>query len=379
MYIKEKHLKKREGRYDSDHVEHWKYYNSSGSLSSEGDDVDSREHNRFTGWDIPHFHARMKKGELMAHTPFRSYTCTAASFGSRNVNNSHTVGNYTIYPDWISTEDDLTPHAPPDSQKWIQEAAGAIYSTGWDALTFMAELTSVKTSFQGAVRTFGKLLRKPKGWTKLSLVNGKGDKIPLLNEWLAGRYGWRTMMFDIMDITNMCQTWNDKHELLSERRGTKYSDRSTSSRHVDFTHYSLDIQTQDVVTVGVRGSVNARIDMPKILINPAATAWELLPLSFVVDWFWTVGRSIEAASFAVLETQYAASSGYSISMNRQMATEFTPKATYINGTHSQTGYTLNQLVVRQPSSVPFTPHLACKLNSFKVLDLVALVMQRIRR
>lgn len=377
MYISEKHLKRRWDRYDNDRMAQYVFYNSAGT-PTEGSCMDLREHHRFSGYDIPNFHHRVKSGELLAHTPFRAYQCLANSNGSKDVNGSYTVGNYALYDDWVLTEDDLVANAPNDGSKFVQEAAAAIYSTGWDALTFMAELTELRTLFKGALKTLSKLVL-PRNWKKLSLMSTKDGKMSLIDEWLSGRYGWRCLVFDIIQINDFVSNIHVKRTKFAQRKGTKYSFSTMTDRTIGFTHYDLYLSTQTVYDVSLRGVVNAQINLPKVLINPIATAWELIPLSFVVDWFYTIGKAIEAASFEVLAQRYASSWGYQITGQRTFNTNFSPKATYLSGTHEQTGYSDCKLVVRCPCSVPYTPHLAFRLNEFKVLDLVSLALQRLRR
>lgn len=384
-YITGKNLKKRWDRFDSDTPSDGVWYKE---LKTGGDKTQlsvpgghcARLHQRHVGWSNPNFHRRVKKGELLPHTPYRAYRSEGSTTGSRSLWTNdgalyryYSEGNYVLYDDWILTENDLLPYVPEsaEAQYYIQEAASKIYSNGWDALTFVAELTSVRSMFVDAAK---KLLRLstnlPKFWKKISSTG----------EWLSYRYGWRTLMYDILDINEVITTWDEQRSRFSDKAGTVWSQSVTNVRTVEYAHYYVDIQVVDKASIALRGSVTADVQIPKILANPVATAWELIPFSFVLDWFVSVGTALEAASFEVLQSQYASSWGYHIEMDRNLLAEIGEvKATFQSGNHDQAGSSKASLKVRVPCGVPKVPHLTLKMDSLKVIDLVALILQRFRR
>jgi hypothetical protein len=365
-YIRSSDLKGRRNETISENYTEWYYYTPEHELADSDDQIlSSRNITRFRGFDTPNFHTRLKAGELIPHTPYEYFHSEGQSVGTKNINGHYSVGNYAGFQDWILIEDELRAHVPPTGSEWIQEAAAAIYSSGWDALTFVAELADVKRMFVGAIGTFKKLLSLH-GWKKLSAHD----------EYLSVRYGWRTLMYDIKDINELLAKTKSKREVLSEQRGTKSTTHNVTEVSTSFYYYNINRITTDSITVHTRGSVDALIDVPDVLINPIATAWEVVPLSFVVDWFFTVGRAIEAASFAALEKSYTASYGHKVEIVRGFQTEFTSKDGYESGTHTQNGSSKAVFSVRVPSPVPFSPHFTVKLNEYKVLDLVSLALQR---
>lgn len=380
MYIEGKYLKKRSGRTDVDTNTTVMYYYQDGS----GTPVyqwtlpanTARNHTRFTGWDIPDYHRKLKSGKLLPHTPFHCYRSSGDGNCEREITLTSGRRYYTdpsdVYPGicgWHIHEEDIAAHAPLHGDKYVQEAASRIYSHGWDALTFLAELASIRTMFAGAVKTAANIAR-PKNWKRISATN----------EWLSYRYGWRTLMYDIKDIHQCILNLDEKQTRFSERAGNSYSNSYQTEYFKQYTHYSLEGLTQDAVSVNLRGSVTADISIPKVLINPVATAWELIPFSFVLDWFVSVGKWIEAASFDLLAQAYAASWGYRIDMDRTFQMEIgSTESTFSSGYHNEFGQSLASLTVRVPSSVPPHPHFRLRLDQFKIMDLVGLVWQRHRR
>lgn len=363
-YISSKDLDVRIGNEETENYTDASYHEPDGDVIASGNYLESYHYNRYRGYDTPDFHARLKKGELIPHTPWYYFNNQGSTQGNKAIFDYYSTGNWCQFSEWIIDDSHLAEHVPPQTSDWVQEAAAALYSTGWDGLTFMAELVDIRRLFVGVLDTFGKLLSLH-GWKKLSAAN----------EYLSVRYGWRTLLYDIKDINEMLSKTKADRQILSEKRGTTYSTSVVHEQPYLYTWYSLQVTTKDDITVAERGSVDALIDVPDVLINPMATAWEIVPLSFVVDWFFTIGKAIESTAFLLLQKQYTASAGTMVKMTRSMSThiELHPDAT---GTHSQTGSSEAVLKTRRPCAVPLSPHLTAKLNTLKVLDLVGLVMQR---
>lgn len=376
-YVYEPNLKKRLGSSTADVFEDqtlWRYDvpTQSDVLVSTSNRQVTNEENWKCGWDIPNYHRRVRSGELMPHTPWQRSDWFGSSSGSYNVvssgGTSHwwSPDNWTPYTDWVVTQDQIWSHAPEAYDMYVTEAASKIYSTGHDTLTFLAELASVKRLFVGSAK---KLLtmKIPRNWKEVSC------------DWLSVRYGWRTLMYDITSL-------NDAIRGLSKPKRTRYSERSGKTYHyetsnyteIEKTHYWLDQTVVDKVRVSIRGSVTADIDVPAFQFNPLQTGWELIPFSFVLDWFFNVGRTLSAYSFMTLQKNYAASSGFRVELERSFdSTIGRTKPTYTSGTDDQTGSSVVSLEFRRPCRVPLTPRFILRLNTLKVFDLMALVTQRI--
>ena len=117
------------------------------------------------------------------------------------------------------------------------------------------------------------------------------------------------------------------------------------------------------------------------MANPVATAWELIPFSFVIDWFISVGQAIEAASFDVLEQAYSASTSFLSEMDRTMYTEIVDFDTDVLSRleQYQEGSCNSTYKVRKPCGVSVKPHFTLRIDNLKIADLLALVKQRFRR
>lgn len=322
------------------------------------------------GQDIASFHKLVKQGVLLPHTDFVHVVRKGYGYGHTETSGAKwrtwSVGNIPYFDYWGISEDDLYAHAPGDYKKHAAAAAAKIYTSGHDTLTFLAELSQLKGLF---VETGVKLatMRIPSNWRALS------------SDWLSGRYGWRVLYYDILSLNKAIKNLNNTRKRFSEKVGNTTTTRVTTvpAAPIHSTSCSIAHEVQDIIKVGVHGSVTADIEIADFQFNPLRTAWELIPLSFVIDWFLSIGQSLAAASFMLTASEYTASAGYRVSMTRNYHTNVTVNPGY-GANVSYSGYCNASLEVRTPTSVSLTPHFQVKLDVMKVIDLLALVIQRWR-
>jgi len=335
----------------------------------------SESYHGWNGWDIPSFHRRVKLGELLPHTPYATFNYEGSSSGGVDVTTHTTSSTTRTWTDtarvefsyWRLTVDDCEAHVPSHIEKYAQAAAAKLYSSGFDALTFVAELADVRHLFLNTAETLLKM-RIPKNWKSMS------------NEWLSARYGWRTLFFDFKSLNQAIQKLNEEQKSrLSEKQGTQYSTTQTNAFSQETSYYWLDHVVVDKITTSLRGTVTADITLPAFSFNPFVTAWEVVPLSFVIDWFISVGKAISAASFLAFQSQYSASYGYSVKIERSYHCSIgETKSAFQSGYRFQNGSATATRTVRVPCSVPLTPHFTVNLNPWKILDLLGLIIQRLK-
>jgi hypothetical protein len=126
------------------------------------------------------------------------------------------------------------------------------------------------------------------------------------------------------------------------------------------------------------GAVTADIEVPQFQFNPLQTGWELIPFSFVVDWFLSIGKTLSAMSFLYYQTNYSASYGLQVKVNRTFSLEDEITNPAVSGDRWQTGWSITEMKRRIPCELPYLPHIRFRLDGFKVLDLLALIAQRRR-
>lgn len=342
------------------------------------------------GYKLPDFHRRKNAGELLPMTYYvDAHSFTKQSYGEQWIEFTDSYGTLwrsEVVPNepgsaWLqSFPTSGTPAVPADMfnevnsaiqeytnlEKYVQQAAAKLYGRGWDTLTFLAELHHVLRMFKNALRNF------------LQLLKGRSLH-EITQEWLSTRYGWRVLFYDIKDINEVMENI-DKDQLtrVKERVGENLSWETSIEEPKEYDFGYAMYTLKHTHSYSFRGSIIADFTPSNFQFNPITTAWELMTLSFVIDWFWNVGRALNAISFLALTTKYTAATGvYGSTWREYERTLIAPKVNYSAGLDAKHIVKMD-FKVRYPLSVPFTPFVDVNLNSFKVLDLLALMFQRLK-
>lgn len=324
------------------------------------------------GVNTPDFHKRIKAGELLPYTYFLQYEIEGTNKLSRDTFRGD-CEKYIWQPDhvirldkvpWLvqrSELDDLANEYIGQARDLTQVSLSYIQSNGWDALTFLAELRSTVSLFRSVVKRVISLIRK-----------GKVE-----NLWLEGRYGWRTLIYDIQDINEALASLDDDFKRF-KRHTTKVLDKTTSSVHGwSPMEGTMNATITDSISISYRGSVAADIRPPKVAFNPIVTAWELVTYSFVIDWIFTVGHSLQAISGLITADRVVAAGGVRIIITRDTVAQCSFEDGW-NGTFSGDALSIGTVEMRQPTAVPILPFYNLNLNWLKVADILALLIQAIR-
>jgi len=346
-----------------------------------------------SGRNTPGFHRLRKEGKIIPSTFWEQATIVGSvssgdyyliwSDGFSTAHFWSTAGIASFISEWSFHMLSLMT-SPKDhglevyEQSMVDAAAAKIYTSGWDSLTFLAELHKVVRMFRKLLKNLLRLLSDP-AFRKWVLTHGVRE---LPNAWLEGRYGWRILMYDMIDIQKALQNVDGHRTRFKERSGYSQS-HVKNYTFVDSSHGwgPTTYYLREECKVSVRGSVIADINPPEFAFNPLTTAWELIPFSFVIDWVIDIGRFLESMSFLALATDYAAAGGHKIELTREVThatTAWTPN--WVQSTSLDfRSKCVGQYVQRVPMSVSYFPTINLRLDAFKVMDLVALFLQAIRR
>lgn len=122
------------------------------------------------------------------------------------------------------------------------------------------------------------------------------------NHWLEWRYGWGPMVMDIVSTLSALSKARDNRRFMV--RGSAKSEASSSTNASSTipngtTDYRTDVSHSRLarawVLYEVESQLSAVLNDFGVLDFPS-TAWELIPFSFVVDWFIPVGDWIQAVT-----------------------------------------------------------------------------------
>jgi hypothetical protein len=250
---------------------------------------------------------------------------------------------------------------------YIEAALAALYGSGFDNLTFTAELRSTAALFLNIKRRLiSKLLSvDPKLWA---------------NAWLEGRYGWRTLIYDLKSLQAAYErlSESDQPKVWKQTKGSSFSETSTQSTTSGNAARTTNFTVVTNYNVSVRGYVVSMIRPPTVTNDLGVTAWELVPFSFVVDWFVSIGVNIQALYAASYHSDYQSSLGLYVTGARSVSYSSTTNGAW-TGHCDGNASGFASYTLRSPKKPDFLPQAHLNLNDFKIADLVAILTQRLRR
>jgi hypothetical protein len=139
-----------------------------------------------------------------------------------------------------------------------------------------------------------------KRWLSKQPRKTRGNERRLHSSWLEYRYGWMPLYFDAYGIAKHLSSLSDTKDTWPVRASARWeSDVTTAQVWNAFAWKgTVRIRTTHRYKSMVGGfiTLDRRVDRELVragLTNPLELAWEVLPYSFVVDWFIKVGDYIE--------------------------------------------------------------------------------------
>lgn len=176
-------------------------------------------------------------------------------------------------------------------------AAATSLAEGREAFGMILKRIGSLTSFARAIRKgrFGDAMKSleldPSKRNRARWDRSKGASA----KWLEFHFGWSPMVGDIYDGAKVLTSpWKDGP--VKEGRSARF--RNVYPPPGDFSYGHIDD-----LRYRVRYSAVVRITNPNLyqlsqwgLTNPAEVAWELVPFSFVLDWFTNIGSLLGSMS-----------------------------------------------------------------------------------
>lgn len=234
------------------------------------------------------------------------------------------AGPTPMYETWTESDDlsSLLSRSVPELGSWYknldEEIADMISSTqqqafsdalnAYDLLTELGEIRETLSYLLGKVGGGADLLNKLREKdhdtyrrgrhlnAKQLLKSGDAALRKLGGRWMEYRYAIMPLVYSFKDV----------HKLLNPRGDRYHSERAKGTIDVSTPRVSPGSLSECILyetsgRVVVRSLTKARYDLGSLQrlanavgLNPFRTAWELIPLSFVVDWFINTGDAITA-------------------------------------------------------------------------------------
>jgi hypothetical protein len=170
----------------------------------------------------------------------------------------------------------------------------------------LAEIEQSVRLISGSVSSLLKFTRKLKKFDFVGAGRELGVGLPSSNRlrrtaesfgnnWLAYHFGWEPLVQDIGSaVTQLCKGSPPKRKIRAKGRSVRriyFRETGTS----DPKYFDGDIEDRCLIQALV-SAPNPNLFLLDSLgfINPLSVAWELVPFSFVADWFGNVGQVLDS-------------------------------------------------------------------------------------
>lgn len=222
---------------------------------------------------------------------------------------------------------------------------------------------------------------------KIAQGGSKGAAKEFGNKWLMWIYGVKPTMQSLYELV---QKLNQEAKAGSPLVHIRARGSCIEKKTVRFTTTGFGYQLV-YGSASVDNSVRCQLDIylkaptGKIQtlagytsLNPASIAWELMPFSFVVDWFYNIGGFLRSAETALVYSRNFHSGTVTYSQSKE-SNCITPNPK--GGTVQFTGlsafhvYRVHERQVLNGLPSPKVPRLQAKLGSTRLLNAAALLSQ----
>lgn len=260
----------------------------------------------------------------------------------------------------------------------INSAFQKIYKAELDVPVIIAEATKTLSTLEKRMLSLNKVI----GNIKKLRMNSRSSK-KLATAWLEARYAWSPLISDIRTAINMLAT--DK--IFSPRRTFRGWDDDGSTTSIDVTWSSGDYTYRTVGTLIetriAKAGVLTSIDLPAIelirdygLLGGPGVVWELIPYSFVVDWFVNISGFLGSINPTAVIRSLGSWSTQISEKRFSGIIEVTHVAT---GVMKHLNYSdASQLYVRVPDVRATFFNIDVNINTTRVIDAISLIVRQLR-
>lgn len=281
---------------------------------------------------------------------------------------------------------------PPDSDDAVyNQALSSVLSkmrSDIDLSVSVAQANQVSSMFRSANRTLQYVLSFRKGRWAEAYRDFQRDGPALKkagSKWLEYQYGWKPFAQDLYN-TAIELARNFEPLMIAEGRASSDKITTLSGGTISGVKERCTNRLQRRCYIKVRYRPNSSFTSlisNFTSLNPASFAWELMPYSFVVDWFYDIGgymRAMETSLIAGCSFKDGfVTEGYLDSCEGSYTGEFvsgnTRSTVALTGAYKRVSFKKRSILVGLP--FPRPPVFTCELGSGRLLNAAALLSQHL--
>lgn len=269
----------------------------------------------------PNFHARMKRGEIINNPMSRT---TVQLFDTEGAYNVDLLRSVQINNIWYVNGDQYRCPTPSVSMTggWfcpltdIEDetdrckniAVTASFAAASQAeilvLPLMAEFASTVETLKSLLNGVVHFARLAKKLSVSELLGNYADLDDLANKWMEIRYGLRPLMYDaigaVAAFNKLCGEKGAKRKVFRGNKSYTTFFQDTSTKVWNGGVVTAHLNGSASYTIDARAGVMATVEFSKAgilgLDAIAESIWEVVPLSFVFDWFFNFAKLIASWS-----------------------------------------------------------------------------------
>jgi hypothetical protein len=208
---------------------------------------------------------------------------------------SQDIGPKWSAPSWLVT---LPPFDESIIDQVVTTAISRAREATWDALTSVVTLNQTVDLFVDTFDSVNTLALRAARYARSRHKNPRDILRLFASKWLEYRYGWLPTLYDLEDANKALDRKIEVGDIIT---GKSSVDTDLNDSQSGTTWFSIGDHSQTDSLIGTRtyhGSsyCEAMSNAVRYGIDPITTAWEVVPYSFVIDWFLDVGTWLSAVS-----------------------------------------------------------------------------------
>lgn len=268
-----------------------------------------------------------------------------------------------------------------------QEAWADANSATFDLLTNLAELPESVAMARGFFSKLQERARRLANLRKVRAARSLEEFYKLFSEaWLEYRYGWRPLIGAARDLRDAVNQLSQEKDSLpvSGRAVREVSKTGTASVSWSGNWGGYTVQNSALRRHTLRSFVThlIRRESAAIGVNPLVTAWELVPYSFVIDWFTGIGDAIASQWTPPGVTQTVAGSSRKTDVTASWKLLHAPAQIDLNWSDASCEYTHEEYQRWKDDAVPPEAQIVSGVDRMSLAqwtDLVLLAEGLLRR